>query len=367
MNILKFSIFEKYIGRQFFSSYLICLLIVSSVFMIFEFLEKINVFIREDASVFQIFTYLIYKLPFVIQVMSPVAVLIGVLLAVGRLSQLSEITAIRSCGASLFQIIHPLFMLGLGIWLVVFLIGETLVPWTSQRLEELYYIDIRKKAETGALSRNNFWIRQGSRFVNIGLYDSRFARLEGVSIFDVNSDFELEKRLDAVRADWVSPKVGWNMKGVTEVRISEEGQTSQRNFDSLPFTVEETPEDLYKLKRRPETMSFLELKNFTNKLESVGVPVSKHLVDLASKISFPLINLIIILVAFPFALTPARSGTMTKSFIAGVSLGFSYYVIHALSSSLGAAELLPISLSAWTANIIFILLGGFLLLGAELK
>ena len=257
MNLFKFNIFERYVAKQFFSAYLICLLVVSSVFIVFEFFEKVNVFIREDATIIQIASYLFYKLPFVIQVMSPVAILIGILISVGRLSQLSEITAIRSCGASLFQIAHPLFLVGLGIWSVVFLVGETLVPWTSERLEELYYIDIKKKAETGDLSRNNFWLRNGDQFLNVGLYDSRFASLEGVSLFHVNPDFELDKRVDAKNAQWVSSSIGWNINDITEVRIDEAGQTSQRRFETLPLTINETPEDLYQLKRRPETMSFL--------------------------------------------------------------------------------------------------------------
>jgi len=367
MNLLRFNLFERYVAKQFFQSYAILLLIFSSVFLVFEFLEKVDVFIKEDATILQMLAYLGYKLPFVIQAMSPIAVLIGVLISIGRLSQLSEMTAIRACGASLLQIAHPLFSVGILIWLVVFSLGETIVPKTSQRLEELYYIDIKKKAESGDLSRNDIWFRQGLGFINIGLYDSRFASLSGVTQFSVDKGFKLRNRIDAQTAEWVSPTVGWNIKSASEIRVLSDGSTKQHHYKKLPLILEETPETLYSLNRRPETMSFVELRKFANKLKSEGVPVRKYQVELASKLALPMINVIIILVALPFALTPARSGKMTTSLVAGVSFGFLYYIIHAMSLSLGSAELLPIGLAAWSANIVFILLGCFLLLGAEYR
>lgn len=367
MNLLRFNLFERYVAKQFFQSYLILLLVFSSVFIVFEFLEKVNVFLREDATILQILAYLGYKLPFVIQAMSPIAVLIGVLVGIGRMSQLSEITAIRACGSSLFQLAHPLFSVGILIWLSVFALGETIVPKASQRLEELYYVDIKKKAASGDLSRNNIWFRQGQGFINIGLYDSRFASLSGVSQFSVDKDFKLKNRIDAQTADWVSPTIGWNINNASEIKVMRDGSTRQQHYSKLPLILEETPESLYSLNRSPETMSFAELNKFVNKLKSEGVPVRNYQVELASKLALPMINVLIILVALPFALSPARSGKMTRSLVAGVSLGFVYYVIHALSVSLGSAELLPIGIAAWSANIIFVLLGCFLLLGAEYR
>jgi lipopolysaccharide export system permease protein len=114
-------------------------------------------------------------------------------------------------------------------------------------------------------------------------------------------------------------------------------------------------------------MSYAELKKYTNKLREEGVAATNYLVDLAAKTSFPLINFIVVLVAFPLALTPARSGSLTLSIVSGVCIGFGYYVIHALSLSLGNAELIPVTAAAWTANILLGSFGAYLMASAEYK
>ena len=112
-------------------------------------------------------------------------------------------------------------------------------------------------------------------------------------------------------------------------------------------------------------MRSLSFKKSIEKLRGEGVSVTSYLVDLAAKLAFPFVNFIVVVIAIPFALIPARSGNLTMSFVAGVSIGFGYYIVHALSISLGKAELLPIVACAWTANVLLGSLGGYLLAGAE--
>jgi lipopolysaccharide export system permease protein len=360
-----FNTLEKYIFRQFFNVFVVCLLIFSAVFIVFEFFERVDNFIKEGATILQVISYMLYKIPFILQVMSPVAVLIAVLLSVGKLTQLSEVTAMRACGASMFSIIKPLLVGGTIIWLGVFLGGETIVPWSSDRLQQLYYLDIRKKAESGAYSRSNFWFRNDNRFFKVDYYDSRFAILRDLAILEVNESFDLTRLTEAKQASWGRPEIGWVMEDITERTIPTSGAVEQSFLKKAPLVIGELPEDFYNYKRRPEAMSFLELSEYTEKLESEGIPVTPQKVDLASKISFPIVNLIVVLTAFPFALFPARSGTMTASLIAGLGLGFGYHVLHAFSCSLGAAGILPVTISAWTANIIYTLIGLFFLFGSE--
>ena len=157
------------------------------------------------------------------------------------------------------------------------------------------------------------------------------------------------------------------MKGVSEAsfRNSERVETTAFN-EQLPLVIPEMPKDFYKLRREPETMNYIELSRYIEKLKSEGVPTAKYQADLAAKLSFPFVSVIVVMVAFPFALVSARSGSVTTSFVAGVTVGFSYYVVHAIILSLGAAELVPVLPAAWGANILVGCLGGYFLAGAEI-
>lgn len=363
---LRFGILERYLLSQFLTVLFLCLFAATSLFLVFEAFEKMGVLLREDAGFWQILQYLALKIPLTIHLMMPVAVLVATLISVGRLSQASEVTAMRACGLSIFALVRPLLITGALISIVIFTLGETVLPWASERVEELYNFDIKKKHLTDTYDKADFWYRVGNKFYNVGLYDSREAELRGISIFEFDGDFRFARRIDAQEAVWnENPLIGWTMKNAVEIGPTQDGSFGVTFFPRLPLVVEETPRDFINIKRRPESMSYLDLKEFTERRRREGVSVTPYLVDLASKISFPLVNLLVILIAFPFALIPARSGTLTVSFIAGVSIGFGYHIVHAVCTSLGSAELIPILPAAWAANILTCCVGGYLLSGAE--
>ncbi len=362
------SLLQRYLLRQFFSVFFLCLLTATSLFLVFETFERMRVFLREDSTFIDAVSYLVFKVPFIVHLMTPVSILIATLLSVGRLSQLSEITAMRACGASVLSLAKPLITVGLLVSGLMFMAGETIVPWATERGEEVYNIDIRKKDQKGSFSRTNFWFRDDNSFYSIGFYDSSGSSLQGISRFALDNNFRLVRRTDAKDAYWGKHSlVGWTMNEVIEIGVQPDGRFEVERFKQIPLLIDETPEDFYNMKRRAETMSYQELKKYIAKLKSDGVSVTRYAVDLAAKISFPFVNVIAVLVGFAFALLPARSGSMSISFIAGVSFGFAYYVVHAVSISLGAAELIPIIPAAWTANILMGCLGGYLLAGSEFQ
>ena len=360
------TILDRYILRQFLSVLLVCLLAATSLFLVFDLFERMRTFIRSDASFLDAFTYMALKIPLIIHLMTPVAVLIATLLSIGRLSQQSEITAMRACGNSIFRIAKPLFIAGAIISVAMFIMGETLVPWATDSLEEIYNIDIKKKDISGEYTRTNFWYRVDNTFYNINLYDSRTKSLENLSLFQFDDHFTLNRRLDAVQATWSeNPLVNWTMSEVVEIGLNDKEGFQVATYPKLPLLIKEKPEDFRSSRRRPETMSYFHLRKYIEKLKAEGVQVTGYLVDCAAKISFPLINLLVILVAFPFALAPARSGSLTIGFICGISIGFLYYIVHAISTSMGSAELIPVIPSAWTANILICCLGCYLMANSE--
>lgn len=356
-------ILQRYILSQFFSSLFLCLFGSTALFMIFDFFEKTRVFIREDATIMQATSYLFFKVPLIVHLMTPVSVLVATLFTIGRMSQHAEITALRGCGVSVFSIATPLLSAGLGISLLVFLAGESIVPWTTQRVDEIYHFDIKKKIEKGTGSRSDFWYRSANSFLNIGFYDSRTFTLKQLSILAFDENFNVRRRTDAEQAIWKGPNVGWLLHNVVETTYGEKIRTT--TLEAAPLVIPERPEDFLQIERQPEAMTYAQLAQYVEKLRAEGVPVSRYVVQLAAKISFPLVNVIVILIAFPFSLRSPRTGTMTRGFVAAVAIGFGYYFVHAFSTSLGTAELLPAIIAAWTANILFGLIGSFFMAGVD--
>ena len=81
-------------------------------------------------------------------------------------------------------------------------LGETIVPWSVRYADEFYQLDIKKQAERGGLSREDFWFRKGNKFYRTGFYDSRNARLQNFSVLEFGQDFTLSRRTDAKSVPW---------------------------------------------------------------------------------------------------------------------------------------------------------------------
>ena len=363
--ISRIPILQRYLLRSFFSSFFGCLLAFVTLFTVFDFFERLKTFIKEGSTILQAATYIFLKIPLIIHLMTPIAVLVATLLAIGRLSQLSEITAMRASGASVNWLITPLLGAGFLISIFQFVAGETIVPWATEAVEELYHFDIKKTVEKGGFNRENFWFRKDNSFYSVDEYDSSTGQLHGITRLDFDRQFRLTKRVDGDSAEWVSPRVGWSSKNISEVEFESDNRLQLESFKMLPFVISEKPMDFYNMKREPDEMTSAQLKVYIDKLRSEGVPVNKYLVELAAKFSFPLVNTIAIALAFPFALQSARSGKLTRGFITGIGVGFAYHFVHAVSSSLGGAELIPVTAAAWGANILFASIGAYLVGGAE--
>lgn len=364
---------ESYILKNFLSVFILTLLGSTLLFVVFDFFERLRVFLKEKAEIIDAVSYLLLKIPMIIHLMTPIAVLIGTLISIGRLSQLSEITAMRACGVSIYRLAKPILIVATFLTLINFILGESLVPWATKKVDQIYQLDIKKKLEKGAYSKADFWHRSENKLIKVALYDSKNSELRGINIYELDNNFDFIRRIDSNLAKWEGERIGWVLNGVVESsalvnesqNIASDRSFIINKFDALPLQINEKPEDFYNIKRESKTMTYLELKEYIKKLKVEGVSTVKYQVELLSKISLPFVNIIVVLLAFPFGVISSRTGNLTKRFLIGASLGLGFHLLHGLATSLGAAELLPPLVSAWTANIFLGLLGLFLMARAD--
>jgi lipopolysaccharide export system permease protein len=359
-------IIHRYMLSTFLRNLGLSLLAFTLLFLIFDFFDRIDNILPEDAPVYIIVEYFVLKVPLIMSLMLPVSMLVSVVFTVGLLSKNSEITAMRASGMTVLWIAKPLFIVGLITSFLAIILNESIVPYTTRRTKEIYNIDIQKKNADGVYSQNDFWWRTDNSFFAVGMFDSRSDTLINLSRFDISDTFDVFRRVDAAKAEYLVPNLGWSMKDVTEYRFhGNQPPTVLHNPEAEPLPIASVPRDFYDMKTDPATMSFRRLKKFIREQAANGISTRSYLADLYEKFASPFLIFIVIPVVLPFALKPARSGSLAWSFLAALSVGFSYYAVHSLSLALGRAELWPPLLSAWMANIVMGIVGAVLSLGAE--
>jgi len=102
----------------------------------------------------------------------------------------------------------------------------------------------------------------------------------------------------------------------------------------------------------PRFMGYRQLRQYTDILREGGFDVLSQDVELARKLAFPFVTLIMTLLAVPFAATIGRSGAM-GGIAVGIALAISYWALISLFAAMGKGGALPPMLAAWAPNMLF--------------
>lgn len=360
ISIIHLYLFKQIIRNVFLAT--VCLVLL---FLVFDFFDRIDNILPKNPDILTTIKYFAYKIPQFIVLTLPIAITTGTLFAYGVLSKNSEITAMRASGLKLSYLSIPLVILAFFLSILNLFLSETIVPSSTRTVKEIYNIDIQERDKKGAYSQKDFWWRTGNQFYSIEFFDSRTSNLLNFSMFEVDRNFEVKRRIDSAEVQWVNPVLGWQMDKVIDYKFNKDSSFQINKLQSLPLPISEQPRDFYDVETEPLSMTYRQLKNFIEKQKGYGQNVQGLLADLHSKLSFPFVVFICAIAVLPFAIKPARTGSMALSFIAGICICFAYYTVYSFSLALGRAELVSPLLSAWTANIILGVIGIVLFLGTE--
>jgi lipopolysaccharide export LptBFGC system permease protein LptF len=108
-------------------------------------------------------------------------------------------------------------------------------------------------------------------------------------------------------------------------------------------------------------MTFGELQRYIRDLGQSGFD-TKHLsVQLNIKLAYPIITLVMAVLAIPFALSMGKRGSLT-GIAAAIGVAIAYWVLKSTFEALGDVNFLPTLLAAWSPDLLFGFAGAYLLL-----
>jgi lipopolysaccharide export LptBFGC system permease protein LptF len=108
-------------------------------------------------------------------------------------------------------------------------------------------------------------------------------------------------------------------------------------------------------------MTLGELRTYISQLRASGANVLPYLVELHRKIAFPLVTVVMTLIAVPFAITTGRRGAMYGIGI-GIVLAIVYFIVMSVFVALGQGGVLTPVLAAWAPNLMFSALAAYMIL-----
>jgi lipopolysaccharide export system permease protein len=355
-------VLSKYLVREFFKLVALCEIIFLVLFLMIDFIQKIDNFIEAHVATNIMFLYFLYKAPLIALQMLPPATLIAVIILFSSMKKRNEITAIKACGLSPSGLSQKIVVVSFILGVAVFLFGETVVPYTSYRSNKIWNIDVEKQDPGLFYGSHQIWYRGANSIYWIRHFDFKKKMMQRPTFYFFDRDFRLVKRIDAQTARWEGGK--WRIeKGVVQAMRSD-GSYELEQFDNQLLDIDETPKAFVKGEKKPEEMSYWQLKRYAMKVKQEGYDNTRYLVDMNIKTALPFVSLVLALIGIPIAFGVKRGGTPLAISV-GMAVCFCYVLTLGLSRSLGLSGILAPLLSAWLANLVFLLLGIYLMIHVE--
>jgi lipopolysaccharide export system permease protein len=337
--------------------------VAAALFFVIDLLQTLDRYLRVKPPLLYIAEHFVYRMPAALHDALPIVMLVATIFMFLTLTRYHELTALKAAGISLYRASAPILLLALLVATISGLFQELVLPFLNERGEEVDRVKIRGLQPRHLESRSRLWLRSGDRrFYRVELLSPVTGELYGVTVLEIDDHFRLLSRLDARKAHWV--EAGWDFSEGAYREIGPGGRVSTWPFQQAAIEVDESLADFTQIQKPVAAMSYLELRDYVNRLQAAGFQVKKYLVDLYSKLSSPLKNLIMVLVAIPFALQSPRGGRLFGVGLA-IAIMAGYMVVHYVALAFSRADLLPPLLAAWTANVIFLGIGASLFLRAR--
>lgn len=354
MNIL-----DRYILEKFIKLFVIILITFIALYLIVDFFNRIRMFLSNNASIAQMALYFIYSIPFIISNVLPSAVLLATLMTYGSLAKYNEITAMKSCGISIYRLLIPVLSCAAIIGVLLFLFSEFVTPIAVQRTQHITKVEIQKRQAFGFFKKKEIWYRSDNAIYNFKLFDIDRNYLHGVTVNYLDFDnFSMQMRIDARGAQWENDH--WVFHNLLITTFDENNYPVMERVDEKVINLPEKPDDFKIIQKDAEKMGYFELRKYVQKIQKEGYDTTRYRADLQGKIAFPFVTVILVFIGMFFSLRSERSGGVMQSVGMGIFIGFSYWIVHAFCLSLGRAGTMSPLLGAWAANLIFIMASVYL-------
>jgi lipopolysaccharide export system permease protein len=357
------TILDDYVLRDFtlyLTMIVAAFLMLLLVFTLFELLSDI---LRNQVSPLTVGEYLLNVVPYFLYNTTPLSMLLAVLVTFGLLQKSNEITAIKATGISLYRIIVPVLIASTLVAGVLFLSDQLYLPYTNKRQDALRNRIKGKPAQTYLRPDRKWIFGQHSDIYYYQFFDPDRDVFGGVSVFQFDRHtFQITHRITADRAHWSNAMGRWVYEQGWERSLSGAAIENYHKFDAATYPeLAEAPAYFKKEIKQSSEMSYEELRRYIRDLEQSGFDVVRLRVQLQKKIAYPLITLVMAILAIPFALSTGK-----RSAVAGVAtaigIGVVYWTISGLFEAMGNLSQLPPAVAAWSPDLVFGFIGGYLIL-----
>jgi LPS export ABC transporter permease LptG len=285
----------------------------------------------------------------------------------------------KATGTSLYRVVVPILLMAAILSVALFAFDEVYLPAANRRQEALRAVIKGRPAQT-FLRPDRKWMSgqipsstpgqtataEPTRIFYYQFFDPDKNLFANLTVFEFQpGSFTLTRRIFATSAHWDEHLDRWVLENGWQRTFDNQTTTGYQPFTLSSFPeIHEQPSYFKKEDRPSQEMSYTELTSYIDDLKQSGFDTTPLRVQLNRKLAYPLIAFVMAILAVPFALSAGKRGNLAGLGM-GIGLAIVYWVIAGVFENLGNVNSLPAVLAAWSPDILFAMVGSYLLLRVD--
>jgi lipopolysaccharide export system permease protein len=343
-------ILDRYIISKYLKTFFFVQLIIISVAVVVDYSEKSDAFIEKKAPLQEIiFDYYFSYIPWMANIMTPIAVFIATVFITAKMASHTEIVAMLSSGMSFRRFLRPYFWGSVLLGALTFGLVGWVIPYSAKR----------KIAFEQTYIHNPYYF--DGQNVHFRLNDSVYAYLESYNnISDQGNKFTLEKIIDGQVVEKLSsPRITWDTErnlwkiGTYEIYRFDNEQEELHRGTHLDTALNLYPQDFDTKHDMHQTMTIAELESYIQEQRSRGADGYGLFVnEKYERYAYPFAIVVLTMMGAIVAARKSRGGSGFQIAV-GFTLAGIFILFVLLSRNLSESGAFNPMMAAWIPNLTF--------------
>ena len=350
----------RYLLAQFTRYFFTINIAFVAVYLLIDFFEKYDEFAEASKPASLIIQFFLYNIPFVIDQLGPILILLSGVITLGILNHSNELTALKAAGIPLKRITRPIFIAALLF--TTFFIGtaQLLLPKTISITNDIWFEQVRGKVPLGIYRNGRYYFKGSEGFYSFNWPNNKDMVLVNFSYSTWDENYNIKDVTVAKFARWIDS--GWTLRrGQIQRRTSDDSYASEI-FDARKFSFPETPEDFLIPEYESAEMSLTGLYANIAEQETADDKITAR-ADFYSRASYLILGIPLLLLGLPILILSYKKWGRDLSIAIPVSCGMAFFAwgIWGALQSLAKTGYIPAIPAALSVHLVFSLAGIYLL------
>jgi len=367
-------ILDRYILKNFLVPFLYCFFGFIAIWLLIDLTGNMGEFLENKASMRIVVYFYATQVPQIIVLVLPMALLLALLYSLSRMSRTNEIISMLTAGQSLVRLIVPLLFAGLAASLLSFAMFYELAPHSDTTkktiLDEISRGKEKVSILTSQLFRNRADYRTWFVQIKVDVYSMHtqlihpdMNEFQGVHITQQDEAGNILRVYYAHRAVYEPANKKWTFRDGKTVDFETDGDfKSEESWPVLQISNwSETPWRILSSNLDAQNLSIGELSNYLRvNADFPDNQLAPFRTYYDYRIAYPAECLVVILIAAPLGIVFSRRGVLV-GVASSIFIFFGMMFFDKLFLAFGKHGSIPPLVAAWGTNLVFALIGLFLL------